>query len=57
MKRNEIRTRAGRYTYSKFEAICARCGSKLGAHDAEAPHPNDDLSRGPECAGFKPGKK
>lgn len=45
----------GRYTYEgKWERVCARCGNTLGNHDAEAPHPNDDALRGPDCTGFKP---
>lgn len=55
-KKTQSRARkTGRYTYSKMEVVCV-CGSPLSAHDAEAPHANGDLLRGPECDGFKKAK-
>lgn len=53
-KTTPVRNRKnGQYTLSAdFDRICKRCGSRLGIHDAEAPHGQWDLSA-PECEGFK----
>ena len=53
MNANAPRARNGRYTFADMEQMC-RCGRKLGAHLAEAPHPFEDEDGGDICERFRP---